>query len=207
MRKIYYASSNNSKVEMAKSFLESCSDVIIEQAKIDLVEEQILSLESIAISKARQAWNLLGKPVLVDDCGVYFEKYNQFPGAMTKFVYQSLGFDGLYRLYDVGDRVHFTTHVVFANQDGYKVFSDKVSGHLIKPSQLDHDSNIPFAQVVVPDGSDTTWYDAMKRKGFSEYDPRIMALRKFLEFIKKEQVSENRVCKKGLGSCEENSKR
>ena len=184
MYKVYYATSSRRKVEMAKSFLKSCSDVTIEQVNIDLVEEQTLNLESIAISKAKQAWDFLGKPVLVDDSGFYLNRYHEFPGTMTKFVCKSLGLDGLYRLYDEGDKVYFVTNLVFINEDGYKLFTGRIDGTLIKPEIVHDVSEVEFTKVTIPNDSDVTMYEAMKRKGYSEYDPRIIALKKFLEFIK-----------------------
>lgn len=185
MEKIYYATGNKGKFAMVQKYFEqNLPEIKVEQVRLDLVEEQTLDLEGIAMAKARQAWNLLGHPVLVDDAGFYIDQYHEFPGTMTKFVYEALGFKGMYKLYEKGDRAHFTTHIVFANQDGCQVFTGVCTGTLVKPDLDIHDSSVPFAYLLLPDGESDTLHEAIEKKGYSDQSPRILALAKFSEFIK-----------------------
>jgi XTP/dITP diphosphohydrolase len=184
MDKIYYATSNQGKISIVKSFFSDLENFEIELVDLDLFEEQTLSLEDVAIAKAKQAWDILQQPVLVDDSGCFFDRYNNFPGTMTKFVYQGLGFEGLYRLYDVGDRASFVTKVAFADTDGIKIFEGKVQGHLIKDANLiGTHSDLPFAQIMIPDGEDRTWYELFKLGNCVKTAPRGKALKKFVEFF------------------------
>lgn len=185
---IYYATGNNGKFEMVKEFIKSNAHSIdLKQLNIELKEEQNINLEEIAISKAKQAWEALQQPVIVDDSGIYFNKYKDFPGFMTKYIYQCLGFEGLYKLYDEGDNATFKTFIVYIyGSDKYKVFEGSINGKLIKPKKLPENSNLPYTKLFIPDGSNKTLEESQSKNGFSEFNPRILAMRMLLNYLEKQ---------------------
>lgn len=182
---IYYATGNNGKFEMVKEFIKNNSESIdLKQLNIDLKEEQNINLEEIAISKAKQAWEILRQPVIVDDSGIYFNKYKDFPGFMTKYIYKCIGFEGLYKLYDEGDSATFKTFIVYIyGPDQYKVFIGSTDGILIKPKELPKDSNLPYTKLFIPIGSDKTLEECQNKSGFSEFNPRIIAMKMLLNYL------------------------
>lgn len=81
--------------EIARSLPASLS---IKQSTIDLVEAQSLDMMEISKNKAIEAFKILQEPVLVDDSGFYITAYIDFPGTFSKFLYQQLQRDWLYKL-------------------------------------------------------------------------------------------------------------
>lgn len=69
------------------------------QQHIDLVEQQSNDMLAVSRSKAMQAFDLIQWPVLVDDSGIYFCAYPEFPGVFSKYIYQSLGMEWLVKLF------------------------------------------------------------------------------------------------------------
>ena len=55
--------------------------------KLDIPEIQTLNQKEVAIDKARKAYEILKQPLIVDDSGFFVNKYNNFPGVLTKFIY------------------------------------------------------------------------------------------------------------------------
>jgi inosine/xanthosine triphosphate pyrophosphatase family protein len=49
-----------------------------------LPEFQTLSVEEVVEEKAKAAYAQTGKSVLVEDTGLYFSAWNDFPGALIK---------------------------------------------------------------------------------------------------------------------------
>ena len=65
---------------------------------VDLPEIQSLSLEEVVGHKAREAYKVIGSPVLVEDTALSFEALKGLPGPLIKWFLQELGNDGLCRL-------------------------------------------------------------------------------------------------------------
>jgi non-canonical purine NTP pyrophosphatase (RdgB/HAM1 family) len=140
---------------------------------------------AIAIDKAKKAWEILQKQLLVDDAAIYFEKYHKFPGTMTKFVAEGIGFDGLKRLIDEGDRATFLLYIVYMESaDQYHVFEGKCSGKLVKPDEFTGNPSLPFDVFFVPDGADVTYADMRSDQShYSDFYYRIRALKQFLTWL------------------------
>ena len=91
---IYFVSGNKGKLIEIQKFNENFG-IDLAQAELDLLEPQATSLTYISKFKAVHAWKKLKKPLFVDDGGIFFEKYNNFPGTMSKYVAHGLGSEGI----------------------------------------------------------------------------------------------------------------
>lgn len=69
------------------------------QQNIDLLEPQSNDMVAVSSTKARQVFEMVQWPVLVDDSGIYFSAYPDFPGVFSKYMFQSLGVEWLRRLF------------------------------------------------------------------------------------------------------------
>lgn len=67
-------------------------------AAIDLPELQSLDLVEVVEGKAREAWRRLGRPVVVEDTGLFLDALNGFPGPLVKWLLASVGPEGIWRL-------------------------------------------------------------------------------------------------------------
>jgi non-canonical purine NTP pyrophosphatase (RdgB/HAM1 family) len=54
----------------------------IENIDLQLEEIQSIDVEEVAKHKAKSAYNMLKKPVIVEDTGLYFEELNGLQGAI-----------------------------------------------------------------------------------------------------------------------------
>jgi non-canonical purine NTP pyrophosphatase (RdgB/HAM1 family) len=85
MEKIFYVTGNQTKFDNAQNLMNELG-INLEQAELDIPEVQSVSLEIVAANKARKAFNILKKPLFVNDAGWLITALNGFPGPYMKYV-------------------------------------------------------------------------------------------------------------------------
>ncbi|MFC1854595.1 non-canonical purine NTP pyrophosphatase [Candidatus Dependentiae bacterium] len=191
MRKIYYATQNNAKFsEVADYIKKNEPDIELVQFSEELSEIQTKDQKNIAMHKSRRAWERLHKPLLIDDSGIYFEKYGNFPGTLTRHVFEGIGFEGLLKLVKPHDRSIFLLHMVFVNDMGHPyVFEGKCEGQIVHPESFDHKPGFPYDAIFMPNGSDQTYAELRKDPSVAvQYSYRINALKKFLSWYRENEM-------------------
>eukprot|EP00928_Gymnodinium_smaydae_P083501 TRINITY_DN66741_c0_g1_i1.p1 TRINITY_DN66741_c0_g1~~TRINITY_DN66741_c0_g1_i1.p1 ORF type:complete len:254 (+),score=29.21 TRINITY_DN66741_c0_g1_i1:37-762(+) len=121
-----FLTTNDGKFEslrLCAQHLISSQQLVLEKvADIELPETQADDIETVAAAKARAAWKMLGRPVVVQDSGLVIEALSDFPGPYTKYVVGKIGIEGLLRLMQgrQGDerRCGFDHCVAFCDADG-----------------------------------------------------------------------------------------
>lgn len=184
MPEIYYATGNSDKFEIVYRYLEkNAPDIILKPCTHDFLEIQSYDQKAVAIDKARQAWNFLKKPVLVDDAGIYFEKYRDFPGVFTKFVYRGLGREGLLKLVNPGDKAYFRLSMVFwYAPDLYQDFVGECKGYIIDQTKFTAGEQSPYDMMFAPEGDTRTFAELHAVGEYEKYHYRVDALKHFLHW-------------------------
>ncbi len=133
----------------------------IEPIMIDLIEPQNSDMIEVSKSKARQAFEMIGEPILVDDSGIYFEKYNQFPGVYSKMLVDGVGIKGIKCLVQDGDKAFFQTVISYMDETLKlpESFIGKSTGRLdLSDASLDLEQGFPYNHLFKPDGYDQFIY-------------------------------------------------
>lgn len=167
--------------EMQEALLRH--DIHVQRQSFDIPEEQTLDAESVVREKALAAYSEVQAPILVDDSGFYMEKYNEFPGVFSKYVYKSIGFDGLFKLADIGDRAEFRTYIAYmdAQCPTPQIFTGHYTGSIVDGFDMTIDYEMPFAPMFQPDDSDGKRMSEMTPEERS-YDHRHSALQLFAQW-------------------------
>ncbi|MFQ6010286.1 MAG: non-canonical purine NTP pyrophosphatase [Candidatus Aenigmatarchaeota archaeon] len=151
-KKIIFVTGNRSKFEEASAILGEVGVELV-QKNMEFKETRTLSQEEVVREKARLAYARLKRPVLADDTGIYFEAYSNFPGTFTRYVFSSLGFDGIKRLLKgKSRRAFFQTMVCLMDGKGCMVFSGKWRGRIISDGKRISNPDWPYNDIFVPDG-------------------------------------------------------
>ncbi len=188
---LHYVTTNPGKFTEVSDYLHAAAPQLkLKQFSPDIVEIQTSDQMAIAVDKAKKAWALLKKPLLLDDAAIYFEKYHKFPGTLSKFVSEGLGFEGIHRLIDPDDRAYFLLYMVYIDApDSMHIFEGRCDGKLIKPDSFSGNPHLPFDVFFIPNGSEITYaemYKSFDRYATSFY--RIKALQKFLSWYQQQSV-------------------
>ena len=184
---IYYVSGNQAKFEEASQYLhQHLPDVNVVQKACDVTEIQSLDHREVAVDKACRAWQQIQAPLLIDDAGIYFHRYNQFPGVLTKFVYKGIGLSGIKRLVAVGDKATFILYLVYCTgptSENCHVFQGVCSGTICEDTTSELSSDFPYDVLFSPDGIEGS-YAQMRKTGHHReaVSYRIDALRKFVHW-------------------------
>ncbi|HEX6670901.1 MAG TPA: non-canonical purine NTP pyrophosphatase [Nitrososphaeraceae archaeon] len=133
MREIYFVSNNLNKYSEIKSMLDDkIIDLDLKFCKQDIIEIQDEKIENIAMEKAKSAYNIVKKPILIEDDGLFINSLNGFPGQYSKFISKSIGNKGIIRLLkSSSDRSAFFKSI-FVYNDGIiaKLFYGKINGKI-----------------------------------------------------------------------------
>jgi inosine triphosphate pyrophosphatase len=91
MKELVFITGNQHKAD----FLAKHIGIPLEHHKLDLTEVQSLDLHEIVEHKAREAYKILGNPVLVEDASLSFDALGRLPGPYIKWFIEEIGYDGL----------------------------------------------------------------------------------------------------------------
>lgn len=186
---IRYVTSNESKFQEAKEFFDRKSNNIeLVRENMDLFEIQTKDQKIIALHKAEEAWQKVSEPLIVEDTGIYLQKYREFPGTLTKQVFKGIGYRGLFRLVDSGDKATFTITIVYVDKNGNPhVFEGDQEGQIVRPGKFEMEDAAPFNPIFVPEGSKLS-YKEMKEQDpdlYAKNSHRLKTLNAFIEWFNK----------------------
>ncbi len=127
MHELLFATSNKGKITSMRKRLNPLG-IRVTQVELDLIEPQADTCMEISLIKARQAFEQLTRPVLVDDSAFHIPALNGFPGPYVKYVLHTIGGKGIIKLSeDITDRHSYfegTLTYMFGNNT-FKQFSDQ----------------------------------------------------------------------------------
>ncbi|CAB3287935.1 dITP/XTP pyrophosphatase [Methanocaldococcus lauensis] len=180
--KIYFATGNPHKIKEANIILKDLKDVEIEQIKIKYPEIQG-TLEEVAEFGAEWVYNILKKPVIVEDSGFFVEVLKGFPGTYSKFVQETIGNEGILKLLEDKDNrnAYFKTVIGYCDENGVKLFKGVVRG---KVSEEIRSKGYGFAydSIFIPEGENRTFAE-MTPEEKSKISHRKKAFEEFKKFL------------------------
>lgn len=147
MQELNFVTGNTGKIAILEAELIERSlrnDFQVIKHDIDLVEIQSDSIADISRYKAQQAWELLKKPVIVNDGGLNIPGLNGFPGAYTKYMITTLGAEAFFKLvHDLKDRrAIFTNVTTYVDANGhYHQFHDDSGDNIVFSDRVVHIEN------------------------------------------------------------------
>lgn len=152
------------------------------QIHLDIPEIQTNLLTEISIDKCKKASSIIQWPVIVDDSGIYFDAYHDFPGALSKYMYTWIGLTWIQKLFDwvENKQAHFQTVLWYMDETMTepRLFIGECTG-TISFDWLDAaegDLRLPYDLIFIPD-----WYDSPAYFNMSSWilkNARIIATRK-----------------------------
>lgn len=179
---INYITGNQSKFDEAKEIFKNKD---IDLIKKDLKIEEIKSLDQkkVIIDKARKAYNILKKPLIIDDVGIYFNAYNNFPGTYTRFLYEAIGYDGIKKLLkDKGNSAYFKILICYKDKDAEMVFEGVLNGRIIENKSDVINKNFQYDSIFIPESYEIPLSEIALEKR-AEFSHRKIAIDKLIKWI------------------------
>lgn len=169
--RLLFVTSNPGKVREVETILGRP----VERIDLDLPEIQALDVEVVARHKAETAFARLGRPVMVEDTGLYIAALHGLPGAFIRWFLGTIGRNGLCALIPAtADRTaHAKTAIAVADASGIQIFSGDTVGIIaLAPAG---DSGFGWDPIFRPDGATLTFAE-MTQVEKNHYSMRRRAL-------------------------------
>jgi len=157
MKEIAFVTTNSGKISSLSHREIDPKRYSIVQASIELPEIQAESSKEIVIEKAKEAYRILKRPVIVHDASFHIPALNGFPGPYIKYVQNTIGPEGILRLLEEHeDRSCYFFHALayIDGDDSLKLFTRKEPGTISK----EYHKDIPGKAwgslwgIYIPDG-------------------------------------------------------
>ena len=188
--KLFFVTSNEHKVEEVAHVLAS-HGIEVEQVDTELAEPDVGSQERVALYKAEQAYALVTKPVIVEDTGIYFKAYHDFPGIFAKRVYLGIGFKGLLKLLQGEDRRALFKVVIVLQwgkrKNQRKLFVGTLEGSMGSKLKKPHSKRLAYEKLFIPEGYSKTIVE-MPLAEKNKFSHRAVAAKKLARWLKRHKL-------------------
>lgn len=184
---INFVTTNKHKVAEAKEAL-SVFNIDVKQLDMEYEENHDADIEEIALTAAGKLSQELSLPLVVEDTGLYFNAFPKFPGAMPKFVFNTLDYRGIFKLLADEDRgAYFKTVAAYCAPNNKPVsFSGTMHGEITNKVFNKNKEAMPYDRIFIP-AKETKTISEMslkKKNSFSQRGKVFTALGKYLFDIK-----------------------
>ena len=185
MFELLFITTNKHKVKEVGEVLKGY-DIKIKQENLEYEEDKEADMEDIVRKAAKFLADRFKKPVIVEDTGLFFKAYNNFPGAQPKFVINSIGFDGIFRLLKDKDRsAYCKTAIGYCEPDkNPMIFTGEIHGQITDKVIQPKKETMPYNHIFIPDGEKRAVVE-MSMREWNNISQRGKATRKLGEFLKK----------------------
>jgi XTP/dITP diphosphohydrolase len=172
---VTFASTNQNKYREVQSIL-SAHGIAVDFAQTELVEIQSDSLAEIAKEKARSAFAKIGRPVIVEDDGLFIDALNGFPGQYSSHAFKTIGNAGILKLLagSASRSASFRSLIAFYDGKNLSISEGRVDGRI---SGAITEGGWGYDPIFVPAGTSLTFGELGDKK--NEYSHRKRALEKF----------------------------
>ena len=175
LSELFFASSNEHKFQEAERILANLG-MQINLFKTTLEEIQSNDLNDIAEKKAIIAYDLIQKPVIIEDDGLFINSLNGFPGPYSSYAYDTIGNKGIMSLLENSQTrdANFVSIIAYCDNDyGVKLFESSIPG---KISSVIEKGGWGYDPIFIPNGESKTYANVSDKDKFSH---RAAALTKF----------------------------
>ena len=181
-----FVTKNKEKIADIKEMLGDMIELSFE-SDIELTEIQSLSVEDVVSFKAKEAFELLNKPVAVSDSGLEIVSLKKFPGALVKYVNETIGQEGLAKLMEgKHERTAYFVAAIsyYDKENGLKVFVKKDEGTI---AEAPRGEGWHFDKLFIPKGESKTWAEIGRedKNTHSAFRRALTALAEWLQNDKK----------------------
>lgn len=181
IEEVYFATGNKHKFKEALDVFGTVG-VALKQFEFKHNEIRSDSLEEVAKESAEAAYKELGKPVFVEDSGLFIDTLEGFPGTYSAWVYKKLGCKGILKLLEGAENRKARFEACIAYHDGKNVETFKgICGGSISEEQKGKEG-FGYDPVFVPEGESSTFAESITLK--NKYSHRYKSLLELISYFK-----------------------
>jgi len=178
MKEVIFITGNENK---AKYFGELLG-MPLEHRKVDVDEIQSLNLDEVVERKARQAYEIIQQPVLVEDVSLTLSSMGRLPGTFVKWFVEEIGNEGICRLADADPVRSAVASCAYGYFDGEKleIIRSDLAGNV--PDHPKGDEGFGWNPVFIPH-DETLTLGEMDDATFKQHYLRIKPIKQVKLFL------------------------
>ncbi|MFA5714626.1 MAG: RdgB/HAM1 family non-canonical purine NTP pyrophosphatase [Candidatus Paceibacterota bacterium] len=147
---------------------------------LKLDEIQSVEAEEVAKHKAKQAYEILKEPVIVEDTGLYFEELKGLPGALIKFFVKKLSLEQICSLVKENRKAKAVTCIAYFDSKDLKTFIGETEGKItVEPKG---NNGFGWDPIFIPEGYNKTFAELTDEEKTSKF-MRKEAIKKLKDFL------------------------
>ena len=184
MTDIHIITSNNGKIREFKEIFEN-SEYVPVQKNTDYPEIQASSLEEVVDFGLSWLQGKIKPPFVIDDAGAFIDTLQGFPGVYSRYIYDTIGLEGVLRQMENVDERQCTFRCVLGlmTESGKKhKFVGECKGVLIDEQR--GEGGFGYDPIFIPEGFDKTFAELTSTEKNS-ISHRGIAMRKLIDFLLK----------------------
>jgi len=153
---LIYATTNKHKLAGAKQALAETNINLIAPDKTlpDVPEIQSDDQQAVSVDKALKYYNLLKRPLVVMDSGLFIDELNGFPGVYTKYALDTIGIYRIIQLLGGATRAYTQRTITYFDGNKSQTFTLKLHGALLKEPRGNNGRN--YDKYFLPGGKNKT---------------------------------------------------
>lgn len=177
MTEITFITGNQNKADYLAKYL----GFPVQHQKLDLDELQSMDLNFIVEHKVKQAYNIIKKPVIVEDVSLEFDALGGLPGPFIKFFVDEVPFESICRMIDEKNR-NAKAKCVFRYYDGkiLKLFEGEMGGKIAEHPT--GENGYGWDKLFIPNGYSVTRASLNEEEDLKTY-LQIKPFEKLKEFL------------------------
>lgn len=178
MKEVVFVTGNQHKAEKFSSYMGAD----IAHAPADLDEIQTLDMRELVEHKVKQAYQQIGKPVLVEDVGFSCRALGELPGPFVKFFVDE-GVEKICRMLDGFEDRRAKAQCVFGYYDGddIRYFEGSIEGVIAQNPR--GDNGYGFDRAFIPDGFGDRTAAELNEQEYEQYYKTIKPLEGVKRFL------------------------
>ena len=181
--KLVLVTQNQHKLTELKPLFERFN-VSFETTSVEKFEIRADNVEAVAREAAITAYDVLKRPVVLDDTGLFIDALNGFPGTYSGYVLKAIGNIGILRLMNNIDErtAKFVTAVGYTDGDAIQTYVGVMHGDIARTPA--GEEGFGYDPIFVPQG-ETRTYAQLSLSEKVNISHRTKAFRKFLNWYTK----------------------
>ena len=179
MPKVVFVTGNSNKAQ----YFSRMMGADIDHVAVNLDEVQSLSLKEIVEHKARQSYEKLQRPVLVEDTKLAFAALGGLPGPFIKWFLDTMSTADICKMLDGLDDRSAVAGAAIAYYDGkvLEIFERELAGTV--PLEPKGSPGFGWNPIFIPKGSSQTLGE-MTEAAFEDWYKRIKPFDACMEFLR-----------------------
>jgi XTP/dITP diphosphohydrolase len=159
-------------------------DIRFNQIQEDYPELRSEDVTEVAIRKAEDAFKIVGKPIIVEDSGIFIDALSGFPGTISAYAFKTLGMKGLLKLLEQSDdrKASMRTVIAYCDGENTKTFLGETKGRIAEEVKK-ASGGFGYDPFFIPEDQNQTFAENPEYKKIVSH--RTRAFRKFCEWYQK----------------------